>query len=108
MRSKAIIVCRQQVKMIHHFDNVRGADFAHLVLGIIQVSDFLVDALPRLTDESHIGNAILVSAHVAEAADYSGNLLITEDAPRAAATGLFDTRLSPADVIPRGIDRGIA
>ena len=105
MRAKAEIFSRQQIEMIHHVHDVRGADLAHLVLRIVQVGDFLVDALPRLADERHICHAVLVAAHVAEAADDRGDLLITEDASRAAATGLFEARLFAADVIPRGVDR---
>ncbi len=90
--------------MIHHIDDVGGAHFAHLVLRIIQVGDFLVDALARLADERHIGHAVLIAAHVAETADDGSDLLITEDASRAAAPGLLETRLLAADVIPGGVD----
>ena len=78
--------------MIHHIEDVRRPHLAHLILRIIQIGDFLVDALPCLADESHIGHAVLVAAHIAETADDGSDLLITEDASRAAAARLLEPR----------------
>src|SRR5574339_911540 len=91
-----------------HFENVRGTYLAHLILGVVQLCNFPVHALPGLTDKGHICHAILVTAHIAEAADDGCDLLIAEDAPRPAAAGLLDAGLPATDVIPGGVDRGIA
>ncbi len=108
MRTKTEIVSRQKVKVIHHIHNVRCADLAHLILRIVEVCDLFVDALTCLADERHICHAVLIAAHIGEAADDGGNMLITEDAPRTATPSLFEARFFPADVVPGGIDRSNA
>ena len=105
MRAKTEIMSRQQIEVVHHVHDVRSTDLAHLVLRVVEIGDLLVDALPRLADERHVGHAVLVAAHVGEAADDGGDLLITEDASRTASTGLLEARLFAADIITGGIDR---
>ena len=104
VRTVAIVVRRQQVEMIHDLDDVGRAHFAHLVLLVVQIGDFLVDALTRLADERHIGHAVFVAAHVAETHHNRLDLLIAEDAPRAAAPGLLETGFLAAHVVPGGVD----
>src|SRR5512140_1389323 len=94
--------------MIHHIHDVRGPNLTHLILRIVEIGDFLVDALPCLADKSHICNAVLIATHVTETADDRRDLLISEDAARAATTRLLEARFFSADVIPRGVDRRVA
>ena len=105
VRAVAEVVHRQQVEVIHDLDDVGRADLAHLVLLVVEIGDFLVDALPGLADERHIGHAVFVAAHVAVAHHDGLDLFIAEDAPGAAAPGLFQAGFLAPHVVPAGADQ---
>jgi hypothetical protein len=108
VRTIAEVVGRQQVEVIHDFDDVGRADFAHLVLLVVEVGDFFVDALPGLADERHIGHAVFVAAHVAKTDDDGLDALVAEDAPRAAAPGLLEAGFFAAHIVPGRVNQGDA
>ena len=94
--------------MIHHFNDVGRADLAHLILLVVKIRNFLVDALPRLADERHIGHVIFIAAHIGVTHHDGLDVLVTEHAPSSAATRLFETRFLAAHIVPTGIDQRVA
>lgn len=105
MRAVAEVVGGQQVEVVHNLDDVGGADFAHLVLLVVQICDFFVDALPSLTDEGHIGHAVQVAAHIGKTDDNGLDFLIAEDAPWPAAPGLLHAGFFAAHIVPGGVNQ---
>ena len=105
VRAVAEVIRRQQVKVIHHFDDVGRANFSHLVLLVVEVGNFLVDAAASLADKRHICHAVFVAAHVAETHHDGFDLLVAEHAPRSAAPRLLETRFLAAHIVPTGTDQ---